>query len=312
MLFMRTSRENMDKNTIKTLFSENNLPLRKNTHGMKFLTLFDSEPYQVFVYEDVETMDKYGFVYENFLGSFKPKTILKIDENTKPEKDNEGEVKKTVIPKDVDCEFPQFKGTIENPIRGLLDSGADASSIHGKVRNQNKHSVTFTCPMLSDNEITMHKVRTDKIRTSDSDGEDRPVIQLDIKLNGKRYQGVLFNINDRSDMEQPVLLGVDFMRPNGIVIDPYFDDEDNDGVPDHLRSEKANKDKKSDYNLDKWGYDSIGQRSTRQIKEALAELKPMDHEDPTSAICRLMEEHDISIDTIIRKINTRKIQQLVF
>ena len=112
------------------------------------------------------------------------------------------------------------------PLQGKIDTGADISSLHADAFNINRANgtVTFKCPELSQNELTMQLVDQQAVKTADSGVEYRPVIELNIKINGKMLNGVNFNLNDRGKMSYPVLVGKNALIQGKFKINPSMDE----------------------------------------------------------------------------------------
>lgn len=112
------------------------------------------------------------------------------------------------------------------PLQGKIDTGADISSLHTDAFKINRANgtVTFKCPELSQNELTMQLVNQQAVKTADSGVEYRPVIELNVKINGKMLNGVNFNLNDRGKMTYPVLVGKNALIQGKFKINPSMDE----------------------------------------------------------------------------------------
>lgn len=110
-------------------------------------------------------------------------------------------------------------GNIEMP--GKVDTGATTSSLHAEnIRvNTTKRTVSFENADLSPNIITVDLSGSQTVHTADNGGDDRPVIKLDIEVEGIAIPGALFNLNDRSDMDAGMLIGQNILQAGDFVID---------------------------------------------------------------------------------------------
>ena len=113
-------------------------------------------------------------------------------------------------------------------IRGKVDTGATLCSLHADNIQVDRNSgrVSFRCEPLSSNTITATVVDHQAIKTADGGVEQRPVIQLNVEVNGKHYDGILFNLNDRSKMNAPLLVGQNFLEKGKFLIDPTMREEE--------------------------------------------------------------------------------------
>ena len=66
-------------------------------------------------------------------------------------------------------------------------------------------------------EVVMGAVGTDK--------EKRPVVEIPMNFKGKTYK-VNFSLSDRSHMGYPVLMGTEWMKQNGFIVDPRIRNEE--------------------------------------------------------------------------------------
>lgn len=110
-----------------------------------------------------------------------------------------------------------------NELTGKVDTGADICSLHAEDisidRANNK--VSFNCPELSTNRFTVPLVDQQAIRVPSSEKtEYRPVISLNIKIANKEIRDVKVNLNDRSHMDNPFLVGQNALEGGNFIIDP--------------------------------------------------------------------------------------------
>ena len=78
------------------------------------------------------------------------------------------------------------------------------------------------------------------LTTADGGVEYRPVVELNIELNGKKMSRVLFNLNNRDKMEYPCLIGQNVLEKSGFLVDPNMNgpvgEADEDGwIPDNVK-----------------------------------------------------------------------------
>jgi len=116
-------------------------------------------------------------------------------------------------------------------LKGKVDTGADVSSVHAENWKVDNGQVTFECPELSENRITLPVLEKQAIKSSNGDVEYRPVIELNIKVNNQQLTNVMFNLNDRGTMSYPMLIGQNILEAGQFMIDPTIDDPDD---PDNI------------------------------------------------------------------------------
>lgn len=126
----------------------------------------------------------------------------------------------------VEVRFTNIPGSV--PLKGKVDTGADVSSLHATEHHIHDGRVTFTCPELSTNKITVPLITQQTVKSSDGGQEYRPVIELNVKVNGKLLTNVEFNLNDRGNMKFPVLIGKNILIKGGFKIDPRLDESCDD------------------------------------------------------------------------------------
>lgn len=107
-----------------------------------------------------------------------------------------------------------------------VDTGAEVTSLHATdidiQRRPNKEStVTFTAPHLgTNNRITMPMITQSPVKLSNGETTNRPVIKMTIEVQDKVLQDLLVNLNDRSEMDDPMLLGQNALEMGRFVVDP--------------------------------------------------------------------------------------------
>lgn len=129
-----------------------------------------------------------------------------------------------------DVKFTNFGN---HSLQGKVDTGATTSSLNAadiKV-DQNRGTVSFTCKELSNNVITLELDGSQEVHSADAGGNTRPIVTLDIEIDGVPIKGASFNLNDRSGMDMPVLLGQNVLKAGNFVINPQ--DDGAADVPDH-------------------------------------------------------------------------------
>lgn len=110
-------------------------------------------------------------------------------------------------------------------VDGKVDTGATTSSLHAENISVDKNGgqVSFVCPALSPNRISMPLAGTQDVHSADGGGQARPTVQLDVKISGKTVRA-LFNLNDRSNMDVMVLVGQNILKAGSFIIDVKKDE----------------------------------------------------------------------------------------
>lgn len=103
-------------------------------------------------------------------------------------------------------------------VSAKIDSGNEAYNVlHGVDVVQDGKTISFTT--VKNKRITKATNGDIKIHIGSGMKEDRPIVNLDITLNGKHYSNIPFSIGDRSENEDPVLIGEPFLRDLNAIID---------------------------------------------------------------------------------------------
>lgn len=106
-------------------------------------------------------------------------------------------------------------------VRGKVDTGATTSSLHAENIQVNKgnNSVSFSCPELSNSIITMDLDGAQEVVSADAGGNTRPIVKFDVEIDGTPIKNASFNLNDRSEMDSPILIGQNILKAGGFVVD---------------------------------------------------------------------------------------------
>lgn len=108
-------------------------------------------------------------------------------------------------------------------LKAKTDTGNSAHNVlHGIVKGEKNGQITFESE--SGEMITLPYEDAIKIHIGSGNKEHRPVVKLDVSLNGKTYKNVPFSIADRTENEYKVLLGKDFIKANGGIVDVTKED----------------------------------------------------------------------------------------
>lgn len=108
------------------------------------------------------------------------------------------------------------------PIKAKVDTGASMCSLHADNWEINRASKTvkFINKHISPNIITLPIVDQQPISSADGGTEYRPVVELNIVINDTPHKKVQFNLNDRSGMQDQVLIGQNVLKQGKYLINP--------------------------------------------------------------------------------------------
>jgi hypothetical protein len=113
----------------------------------------------------------------------------------------------------------------DQPIRAKVDTGADYCSLHAlnvQIKN-NPYSIDQGDSVVfeyNERRYTAPVVDYQSISSADGGVTNRPVVSFSVRVNDRYVEEVLFNLNDRSDMEFPVLIGLNLLNDLGVNVDP--------------------------------------------------------------------------------------------
>lgn len=142
-------------------------------------------------------------------------------------KDDVKDVKDKSKPEDshvgvkLDVHLNGFNG--DQPIRAKIDTGAEASSLHGSDIDvstddvSGASSVRFT---YGEFKYNLPVIAFQAITSADGGTTNRPVVRIPARINGEFIQDATFNLNDRGNMDYPVLIGLDLIKAAKLTINP--------------------------------------------------------------------------------------------
>jgi hypothetical protein len=103
-------------------------------------------------------------------------------------------------------------------IKAKIDSGNEAYNVlHGVDISEEDEAISFTT--VGNKRLKAPKSGDIKIHIGSGVKEDRPIVNLNIKIGDKSYKNIPFSIADRSENEDPILVGEPFLKQLNAVID---------------------------------------------------------------------------------------------
>jgi len=130
------------------------------------------------------------------------------------------EVEDRIIADKIEVHFLNLP--IASALIAKVDTGAEMCSLHAEniQINRSEGTVSFVAPHLSKNTMTMDLADQQAVKTSGGDTKYRAVIKATLKIKGKILKDMLVNLNDRSEMRDPMLLGQNALQAGKFLIDP--------------------------------------------------------------------------------------------
>jgi hypothetical protein len=105
-------------------------------------------------------------------------------------------------------------------VQAKTDTGNSAHNvIHGIIDEKNKTKNQVTFKTINDRVLTLPYEDVITIHIGEREKRERPVVRLNIAINGKKYSDVPFSVADRSENEYKILLGEKFIKANGGIVD---------------------------------------------------------------------------------------------
>jgi ribosomal protein S6--L-glutamate ligase len=163
--------------------------------------------------------------------------VIDIDKEEAKEKDKEQEEEKHITPHHniinpelLDNAHEHIIGTVTSVvikhfnddvgIEARVDTGANVSSIAGEDIKVDKESNTVKFK-FNNVVYKFHLLRLAKIKQADSEKtNERPVIRVDMVINGLTLHNIELNVNTREHMKYSILIGRNTLAQAGVLINP--------------------------------------------------------------------------------------------
>ena len=154
-----------------------------------------------------------------------PATSTPAQDSAAQKKEKEWQAR--VVGKTAQISFPQFGRA--GSVQGKVDTGANISSLHAEDINVDGDTVTCKIPALAgENNVRMRVQTQQAVKSADGGTEYRPVVHFNITINGQAINDVEFNLNDRSKMNNDVLIGHNILEKAKLIVDPTMENENVD------------------------------------------------------------------------------------
>ena len=103
-------------------------------------------------------------------------------------------------------------------VMAKIDTGNEAYNVlHGVDIRDDGELVSFNT--VNNKRLTLNKADSITIHIGSGVKEERPVVKLSFKLGDKVYRDILFSIADRTENEEPVLIGEPFLKQTKSIVD---------------------------------------------------------------------------------------------
>ncbi len=113
--------------------------------------------------------------------------------------------------------FPSLNGMV---LIGKVDTGADTSSLHVDEWKADEVQKTVKFRIGESNWFTMHVNNFQAIKTVNQETVYRPTVNLSVIIADNVYENILFNLNNREGMDEPVLIGNNLLKHGKFIVKP--------------------------------------------------------------------------------------------
>jgi hypothetical protein len=114
-------------------------------------------------------------------------------------------------------EFINIEGIGE--VDAKIDSGNEAYNVLLGINIKHNDDNTCTFTTVNDQRMTLPCTGSIDINIGSGNIESRPTVELNFTLKGNHYTNVVFSLADRSENDQPVLIGEPFVKKINALID---------------------------------------------------------------------------------------------
>ena len=103
-------------------------------------------------------------------------------------------------------------------VMAKIDTGNEAHNVlHGVSIKDDGELVSFST--VNNKRLTLSKADSITIHIGSGVKEERPVVRLNFKLGDTTYRDIPFSVADRTENEEPVLIGEPFLRQTKSIVD---------------------------------------------------------------------------------------------
>lgn len=111
----------------------------------------------------------------------------------------------------------------DNPMRAKIDTGAEECSLDARDIDDSYDEISGSGTVnfvVGEYRYKMPIAGYQAISSADGGTSNRPTIRIGVRMGEEYFPDIVFNLNDRSGMEYPVLLGSNFLKQAGLSVDP--------------------------------------------------------------------------------------------
>lgn len=111
----------------------------------------------------------------------------------------------------------------DNPFRAKVDTGAEECSLDAQELDDKYDDISGSGTVsfvVGEYRYNMPIAGYQAISSADGGTTNRPTIRIGVRMGEEYFPDIVFNLNDRSGMEYPVLLGSNFLKLAGLTVDP--------------------------------------------------------------------------------------------
>lgn len=129
-----------------------------------------------------------------------------------------------IVGDDIDISLLKNGMHLCKPITGKIDTGAEICSLHGDDISVDGKVVSFAIDGKTFS-MPVHEIQS--IQSSNGSVEKRPSIILDVKISDMDdvFNDIVFNLSNRSKMEDKLLIGQNLLEKAKFLVDPLKEQE---------------------------------------------------------------------------------------